>query len=155
MTESSQPPPPQPPPPYPYVPYPPPFNTYAILSLVFALFVFAPLGIYFGKVAKRQIAQTGERGIELAGAPPVGPCLPAGALRLRDEGIIPPAIDPGEPSSPPPGPPNVRASRHGPTIGAAPASACSPVGGSTADGMMSRARGVKKSLTRKRQAAHT
>jgi len=66
MTESSQPPPPQPPPPYPYVPYPPPFNTYAILSLVFALFVFAPLGIYFGKVAKRQIAQTGERGIELA-----------------------------------------------------------------------------------------
>ena len=66
MTEPSQFPPSQPAPPYPYAPYPPPFNTYAILSLVFAVFVFAPLGIYFGQVAKRQIAQTGERGIELA-----------------------------------------------------------------------------------------
>jgi hypothetical protein len=47
---------------------PPPYNTYAILSLVFALAVFAPLGIYFGAKAKRQIAQTGERGIELATA---------------------------------------------------------------------------------------
>ncbi len=55
------------PPPYPY-PYvvQPPWNTYAILSLVFAFAVFAPLGIYFGTKAKEQIAQTGERGIELA-----------------------------------------------------------------------------------------
>lgn len=43
-------------------------NTYAILSLVFALAVFAPLGIYFGNKAKRQIAERGERGIELAKA---------------------------------------------------------------------------------------
>ena len=60
--------PPYPPyPPYPY-PYPvqPPVNTYAILSVVFAFAVFAPLGIYFGNKAKQQIAQTGERGIELA-----------------------------------------------------------------------------------------
>jgi hypothetical protein len=41
-------------------------NTYAILSVVFAFAVFAPLGIYFGSKAKEQIAQTGERGIELA-----------------------------------------------------------------------------------------
>jgi hypothetical protein len=52
-------------PPYPY-PYQPPVNTYAILSVVFAFAVFAPLGIYFGNKAKQQIAQTGERGIELA-----------------------------------------------------------------------------------------
>jgi hypothetical protein len=56
---------------YPNYPYPPPYaprpyNTYAILSLVFALAVFPPLGIYFGHKAKQQIAQTGERGIELA-----------------------------------------------------------------------------------------
>jgi peptidyl-prolyl cis-trans isomerase B (cyclophilin B) len=61
MTEQ----PPRYPPPYPYVQYPP-FNPYAILSLVFAIFVLPPLGIYFGNVAKRQIAATGERGIELA-----------------------------------------------------------------------------------------
>ena len=68
--------PPQPPygpPPYgaPYGPPqygPPPLNTYAILSLVLALAVFPPLGIYFGVKAKQQIAQTGERGIELATA---------------------------------------------------------------------------------------
>jgi len=41
---------------------------YAILSLVFALAVFAPLGIYFGNKAKQQIAVSGERGIELANA---------------------------------------------------------------------------------------
>jgi hypothetical protein len=64
-------------PPYPpYAPYPPyqpyaysrPVNTYAILALVFGATVFAPLGIYFGKKAKKQIAQTGERGVELATA---------------------------------------------------------------------------------------
>ncbi|WP_240942678.1 DUF4190 domain-containing protein [Planosporangium thailandense] len=43
-------------------------NTYAILSLVFAIAVFPPLGIYFGNKAKRQIAERGERGIELANA---------------------------------------------------------------------------------------
>jgi Domain of unknown function (DUF4190) len=64
------------PPPYPppYGPYPvpppyavlPPFNTYAILAAIFAFVVFPPLGIYFGYKAREQIAQTGERGIELA-----------------------------------------------------------------------------------------
>jgi TctA family transporter len=54
--------------PYPPYPYSPPFNTYAILSLVFGAMVFAPLGIYFGKRAKKEIARTGERGAELATA---------------------------------------------------------------------------------------
>jgi peptidyl-prolyl cis-trans isomerase B (cyclophilin B) len=58
--------PPQAGPPYP--PYPPPVNTYAILSLVLGLAIFPPLGIYFGNRAKEQIAQTGERGVELATA---------------------------------------------------------------------------------------
>jgi hypothetical protein len=48
-----------------YVPLPP-VNTYAILAAVFAFVVFPPLGIYFGRKAKEQIAQSGERGIELA-----------------------------------------------------------------------------------------
>jgi hypothetical protein len=52
-------------PPYP-APYPPPVNTYAILATVFAFVVFPPLGIYFGYKAREQIAQTGERGSELA-----------------------------------------------------------------------------------------
>ena len=51
-----------------YPPQLPPINMYAILSLVLALAVFPPLGIYFGTKAKRQIAQTGERGVELATA---------------------------------------------------------------------------------------
>ncbi|AVT30259.1 MULTISPECIES: DUF4190 domain-containing protein [unclassified Plantactinospora] len=42
-------------------------NVMAILSLVFA-FIFAPLGIVFGVVAKRQIQQTGEQGSGLAKA---------------------------------------------------------------------------------------
>ncbi|GHJ48704.1 hypothetical protein Cs7R123_60460 [Catellatospora sp. TT07R-123] len=56
------------PPPYQQPPYQPqpPYNVYAILSLVLALFVFPPLGIYFGTQAKKQIAVSGERGIELA-----------------------------------------------------------------------------------------
>ncbi|MDI1462444.1 DUF4190 domain-containing protein [Catellatospora sp. KI3] len=44
----------------------PPYNTYAILALVLSLAVFPPLGIYFGMEAKKQIAVSGERGIELA-----------------------------------------------------------------------------------------
>jgi peptidyl-prolyl cis-trans isomerase B (cyclophilin B) len=32
------------------------------------VFVFPPLGIYFGYKAKQQIANTGERGVELANA---------------------------------------------------------------------------------------
>jgi hypothetical protein len=73
------PPPPHPVPPVPsahpepYGPYPPPpyvvlppVNTYAILAAIFAFVVFPPLGIYFGYKAREQIAQTGERGIELA-----------------------------------------------------------------------------------------
>jgi hypothetical protein len=64
---------PQPPPvtcqhvPYVYQP-PTPYNTYAILSLVLAVVVLPPLGIYFGNLAKKQITETGERGIELADA---------------------------------------------------------------------------------------
>jgi hypothetical protein len=42
-------------------------NVMAILALVFA-FIFAPLGIVFGAVAKRQIRQTGEQGAGLAKA---------------------------------------------------------------------------------------
>lgn len=42
-------------------------NVMAILALVFA-FVFSPLGIIFGAVAKRQIARTGEQGRGLATA---------------------------------------------------------------------------------------
>ncbi|MEO3746159.1 DUF4190 domain-containing protein [Plantactinospora sp. B5E13] len=42
-------------------------NVMAILSLVFA-FIFAPLGIVFGAVAKKQIRQTGEQGEGLAKA---------------------------------------------------------------------------------------
>jgi hypothetical protein len=58
----------QPPPGEP--PYPPPqpgYNVPAILSLVFA-FVFAPVGIVLGHVAKRQIRRTGEQGNGLATA---------------------------------------------------------------------------------------
>jgi len=64
-----------PPPGYPQQPgYPPrpyaypvvrPTNTMAIMSIVFA-FVFFPLGIIFGNIAKKQIAQTGEEGETLA-----------------------------------------------------------------------------------------
>jgi hypothetical protein len=56
------------PPPYPPYAYAPPINMYAILALVFGVMVFPPLGIYFASKAKQQIAQTGERGIELATA---------------------------------------------------------------------------------------
>jgi hypothetical protein len=64
---------PPPPPGYPGYPgypppYQPPYNTFAILSLVFAVFVFPPLGIFFGYKAKQQIAVSGERGLELATA---------------------------------------------------------------------------------------
>jgi uncharacterized protein DUF4190 len=59
----------QPYPPYPPpYPYSPPINMYAILALVFGAMVFPPLGIYFGYKARRQIAETGERGSELATA---------------------------------------------------------------------------------------
>jgi hypothetical protein len=49
--------------PYPFAP--PPTNTMAILALVFA-FVFSPLGIAFGIIARNQIARTGEGGSGLA-----------------------------------------------------------------------------------------
>jgi Domain of unknown function (DUF4190) len=55
-------------PPAGYAPYPPaapPTNTMAILALVLA-FVFAPLGIVFGIIARNQIARTGEGGDGLA-----------------------------------------------------------------------------------------
>jgi len=42
-------------------------NVMAILSLVFA-FVFAPAGIVFGAIAKKQIRQTGQQGAGLATA---------------------------------------------------------------------------------------
>jgi Domain of unknown function (DUF4190) len=51
----------------PYAPVVAPTNTMAILSLVFA-FVFAPVGIVLGHVAKKQIARTGEEGSGLATA---------------------------------------------------------------------------------------
>ena len=44
----------------------PPYNLYAILSLVISIAVFPPVGIYLGYKAKQEIARTGERGIELA-----------------------------------------------------------------------------------------
>jgi Domain of unknown function (DUF4190) len=70
MTE--QPPPylpaPQPPPAHQPPPAQPPYNTYAIIAIVLAVLVLPPLGIYFGHVAKREIAASGERGIELAQA---------------------------------------------------------------------------------------
>ncbi|HZM75974.1 MAG TPA: DUF4190 domain-containing protein [Candidatus Limnocylindrales bacterium] len=47
-------------------PYPPPYNLYAILSLIFSVAVFPPVGIYLGYKAKEEITRTGERGIELA-----------------------------------------------------------------------------------------
>jgi hypothetical protein len=56
---------------YPYPPHvvyvtAPPTNTYAILSLIFAFVMFPPLGVYFGYKARKQIAETGERGGEMA-----------------------------------------------------------------------------------------
>jgi hypothetical protein len=42
-------------------------NVMAILSLVFA-FVFSPVGIVLGHIAKKQIRQTGEQGSGLATA---------------------------------------------------------------------------------------
>ncbi|MGC5017079.1 DUF4190 domain-containing protein [Micromonospora sp. DT47] len=42
-------------------------NVMAILSLVFA-FVFSPVGIVFGHIAKKQIRRTGEQGNGLATA---------------------------------------------------------------------------------------
>ena len=54
--------------PYPQAGYPvPPTNTMAILALVFA-FLFAPLGIVFGIIGRRQIDRTGEGGRGLATA---------------------------------------------------------------------------------------
>ncbi|MCP2325583.1 hypothetical protein HDA40_004090 [Hamadaea flava] len=51
----------------PYAAPPAATNTMAILSLVFA-FVFAPLAIVFGHMAKKQIKQSGEGGDGLATA---------------------------------------------------------------------------------------
>lgn len=54
----------------PYAPYPqyappPPTNTMAILAIIFA-FVFAPLGIVFGVIGRKEIRRTGESGAGLA-----------------------------------------------------------------------------------------
>jgi Domain of unknown function (DUF4190) len=54
------------PPAYQPMPAQPPFNAYAIIAIVLAVMVLPPLGVYFGYVARRQIAVSGERGIELA-----------------------------------------------------------------------------------------
>jgi hypothetical protein len=62
-TEPPSPPPGQPP----YPPPPPRYNVMAILSLVFA-FVFAPVGIVLGHIAKRQLRDSGELGDGLATA---------------------------------------------------------------------------------------
>lgn len=53
------------PPGYGYPPAAAPTNTMAILALIFA-FVFAPLGIVFGFIARGQIKRTGESGEGLA-----------------------------------------------------------------------------------------
>jgi hypothetical protein len=50
---------------YPYPPAPRGTNTMAILAIIFA-FVFAPLGIVFGLIARSQIKQSGEEGAGLA-----------------------------------------------------------------------------------------
>ena len=42
-------------------------NVMAVLALIFA-FVFSPLGIVFGAIAKRQIRDTGQEGMGLAKA---------------------------------------------------------------------------------------
>jgi len=68
-----------PPPPPPYAP---PINLYAILSLVFAVFVLPPLGVYFGHKAKQEIARTGERGVELATAGIITGWVMTGILAL-------------------------------------------------------------------------
>lgn len=65
-------PPPPPPPPgygYGYPPPPPPrgTNTMAIVALIMG-FVFSPLAIVFGHIAKKQIRETGEEGDGLATA---------------------------------------------------------------------------------------
>jgi hypothetical protein len=44
---------------------PPTLNAMAAMALVFA-FLFFPLGVVFGHVAKRQIARTGETGAGMA-----------------------------------------------------------------------------------------
>ncbi len=51
--------------PYPYPPATRGTNTMAILAIIFA-FVFAPLGIVFGLIARSQIKQSGEEGAGLA-----------------------------------------------------------------------------------------
>lgn len=53
--------------PWPQHPPAPPTNTMAVLSLVFA-FLFWPLAIVFGHIARKQIARTGEGGRGLATA---------------------------------------------------------------------------------------
>ncbi|MBA2415757.1 MAG: DUF4190 domain-containing protein [Geodermatophilaceae bacterium] len=69
-------------------PYGPPpsrgTNTMAILAIVFA-FVFSPLGIVFGFIARNQIKQTGEDGAGLALA---GIIIGAVAITLAVIGII-------------------------------------------------------------------
>ncbi|MDD4867241.1 MAG: sensor domain-containing protein [Mycobacterium sp.] len=59
-------------------PYPPPVNTLATLSLVFA-FLFAPVGAVLGHLAMRQIGRTGERGRDRA---LVGTALSYGFIML-------------------------------------------------------------------------
>ena len=81
----------------------------------------------------------GRSGSRMAGAPSAGhgPWVVA-------VGAIPPAIDPGEPSRPPPDPP-ASIGRQGPLDVAGRAVARSPEGGSMADGMARWARGEVRS----------
>ena len=51
--------------PYPPFPPAPPTNTMAILAIIFA-FVFAPLGIVFGIIGRKEIRRTGESGAGMA-----------------------------------------------------------------------------------------
>jgi hypothetical protein len=66
-------------------------NVMAILSLIFA-FVFAPVGIVLGHIAKRQIARTGEEGSGLATAGLIVSYIITGIYVLVCAGVIIAAI---------------------------------------------------------------
>ncbi len=63
-------------------------NTYAILSLVFA-FVFSPLAIVFGHMARKQIRMTGEGGDGLALAGMIIGYISIGLMLLAFAIILP------------------------------------------------------------------
>jgi hypothetical protein len=79
---------------YGYPGYAPPArgtNVMAILSLVFA-FIFAPVGIVFGHIARRQIKQTNEQGEGLATAGLIISYVLTGLYLLACVGVVIAAI---------------------------------------------------------------